>query len=236
MARFDLYRHWFRTPNGIPTVAFCREGTNDQNTLTSCLTEDEYGLKDRKVSGIALDIGGHIGGVTLALLIDNPDLRVITVEPIPENADLLEYNAQKNEVADRLTLHQGAVGKRGEVIDIHYAYRGDENALHHAFIGNSALAGGDAEHLTASYTALGMDDLTTDDVAWCKVDIEGGEYAFLADPGVSRLAFITGEWHNVVPDGSIGTPRRITELLGATHDVTFHGQMQGPGGFTAVRR
>src|SRR5256885_2059950 len=82
------------TPRGNGLSITYREGTSDWNTISSCLTHDEYGLRDLHVSGLALDIGAHVGAVTLALLADNADLRVIALEPVPDNVDLLKRNVE----------------------------------------------------------------------------------------------------------------------------------------------
>lgn len=234
--RYDITRAWFTTPNGRPVIVYVREGTNDWNTAFASLNEDEYGLRGREVRGLAVDIGGYLGTVSIALLVDNPSLRVVCVEPVPENADLIERNAQANDVADRLTLIRGAVGK-GEVT-VRYAYQGGENELHHAFVGNSTITAPTAEHKTAVYPGLSIADIAGDqDVAFLKIDCEGGEFAFLDDPDVSRLAYIVAEWHNVpFPDGTTGSQDRIRALLEPTHVVSFSGPQDGPGGFTATRR
>ena len=223
----------FRTPRGNPATMHYRTDSSDWNTLYSALNEDEYGLAGYALTGLALDIGAHIGAVTVALALDNPDLHVIAVEPVPDNARLLRENVVLNGLKDRVTVIEGAAGS-GEVT-VWYGYRGSETAEHHAFIGNSSLAydhGGENEHDEITYQGVTLSDLADGDVALLKIDNEGGEYDFLADPAVSRCERIVGEWHNV--RGHVQTD--IASLLGATHVVTFSGPVGGPGGFLAVRR
>ena len=57
----------FRTPRGRSVSLSYREDTNDYNALRSCLDEDEYRLAELTLTGTALDVGAHIGGVTVAL-------------------------------------------------------------------------------------------------------------------------------------------------------------------------
>ena len=225
----------FQTPRGQPARCRYRTDTSDWNTLYSALNEDEYQLRGVSLAGLALDIGAHIGAVTLGLAIDNPDLRVIAVEPVPDNARLLRENVALNGLDDRVMVIEGAAG-RGTVT-VWYGYRGTETAEHHAFIGNSSLAydhGGSLDHDEITYEGHTLSDLApaTVTVALLKIDNEGGEYDFLDDPAVSRCERIVGEWHNV--RGHVQTD--IASLLGATHVVTFSGPVGGPGGFTAVRR
>ena len=223
----------FRTPRGNPATMHYRTDSSDWNTLYSALNEDEYGLAGYVLTGLALDIGAHIGAVTVALALDNPDLRVIAVEPVPDNARLLRENVDANGLADRVTVIEGAAGSG--TVTVWYGYRGSETAEHHTFIGNSSLAydhGGENEHEEITYQGVTLSDLAAGDVALLKIDNEGGEYDFLADPAVARCAVILGEWHNV--RGHVQTD--IASLLGATHVVTFSGPVGGPGGFVAVRR
>lgn len=237
--RYDLERHWFTTPNGKPTIVYIREGTNDWNSANASLNEDEYGFRGRDVRGLALDIGGYLGTVGLGIAIDNPQARVICVEPVPENADLIERNAQANGMGTSFTLVRGAVGRGGEPVTISYRYQGEENELHHAFVGNANNVGAGAlPHEEVTWPALGIRDLVGDaEVSLCKIDCEGGEWAFFESPGVAQLALIVGEWHPTpFPDGTVGSQGRLRSLLEPTHAVAFTGPEAGPGGFTAVRR
>ena len=240
MARYDVLRAWFKTPNGAPCLFHLREGTNDFNTANSCLGDnDEYQLRGRRIEGLALDIGGYLGSVAIPLLIDNPNATVICVEPITENLDLIARNAKVNGVSSRLTLIPGAVGKSGDPVSIAYRFEGGENELHHAFVGNANTVQADAvPHQTVTYPALGIHDLIDDqEVAWAKVDAEGGEWGFLASGGLAQIATIVGEFHpTVLPDGAMGSQARLRALLEPTHAVTFTGPDEGPGGFTANRR
>lgn len=236
--RYDILRGWFRTPNGKSVLVYWREGTNDYNTARASLDEDEYGLRGRKVEGLCLDVGGYLGTVSLGLLIDNPKARVIVVEPVPDNADLIERNAVVNGVADRLELVRGAVGVSGSDVTVRYRYEGDEMELHHAFVGNATNVSDHVPHQEVTYRAHDIRDLVGDaEVTLCKIDCEGGEWPFLATPGLEQLREIVGEWHpTALPDRSIGSRDALGRLLGDTHVLTFTGPEAGPGGFVAVRR
>lgn len=221
----------FYTPGGHPVSMAYREGTNDWNTLNASMTEDEYKLP-AGLSGHALDVGGYLGSVGIALAIDNPAMTVTIVEPVPPNADLIEENIALNGVGDRVTLIRGAVGRGGEQVDVWYGYRGSVSAEHHAFVGNSTLAydtPGELDHDTVTYSALGFGDFRAPD--FLKIDCEGGEWAFL-DADLSGVRTIVGEAHSV--RGHKG--KDIVALLEATHDVALTGDEEGTCGFWAVRR
>ena len=196
MARYDILKAWCLTPNGRQALMYYREGTNDPNTLNASMDEDEYGLRGHRFSGLAIDIGGYLGSVAIGLLIDNPKLRVECVEPIPENIDLIRRNAKVNGVADRLTVHECAVGD-GRPVTIRYAYQGEENELHHAFVGNGNTTSGPND---MAHTAITVPTMTVADfgpASLVKIDCEGGEFGFFASGDTSKFDLILGEWHPV---------------------------------------
>jgi FkbM family methyltransferase len=209
---------------------FYRAETNDRNTLNASMTEDEYGLRGLSFSGLAIDIGGYLGSVAIGLLLDNPNLRVECVEPIPENIDLIKRNAAMNGVSDRLYVHECAVGD-GTPVTIRYAYQGGENELHHAYVGNGNTTSGAGD---MPHTAITVPSLTVADfgpASLVKIDCEGGEFAFFASGDTSKFQTILGEWHPV--DGHTGTD--LFDLL-PEHDITFTGPESGPAEFRAVLR
>lgn len=240
--RYGVLTGSFRTPGGRDAVMRFRDGTNDWNTLTACMTEDEYRLRGRSFSGHALDIGGYLGGVGIALALDNPDLHVTIVEPVPPNADLIRENIALNDLGERVTLIESAAGG-SDPVSVWYGYRGNASAEHHAFVGNSTLAydhGGELAHEEVTYdTPWTLADLLMGEpkAALVKIDCEGGEWTILDSPLVDRCEVIVGEAHSV--RGKRGDD--IVTLLAGTHDVTLSGNPQdiangGTCGFEAVRR
>jgi len=234
MARYDVSPAWFVTPRGNTALIYLREGTNDWNTAYSCLTEDEYGTRDLPLTGRFLDVGGYLGTASIAILVDNPDTHAIIVEPIPDNLELIRRNLEANDLTDRATVIEGVVGK-GETT-IHYAFEGNESDLHHAFVGNSGETGTDAgPHRTVTYTGLSYRELVgSEDVAFIKIDCEGGEWPVLHE--MAAVPLIVGEIHPVpLPDGAAGSRELLNAILGATHDITYGGPEGSPAawGFRA---
>lgn len=224
----------FRTPNGGSASMSYREDTSDWNTLNACMTEDEYGFKGRRITGTAVDIGAHLGGVSVGWAQDNPDARIIAVEAVPQNAELLRSNVDRN-VSGRVTVIENAAGG-SEPVEMRFGYRGSESAEHHAWIGNSSLAYDSEviEHDTFVYEhPVTLSALVAEygPISLLKIDCEGGEYAFLADAAVNDVALVVGEWHPV-RGKTIGD---VIALL-PNHTVTFTGPQAGPGGFEAVLR
>jgi FkbM family methyltransferase len=214
----------FRTPRGRSVTMKYREDTNDWNTLNACLTEDEYGLKDLRLSGVALDIGAYIGGVTIGLVLDNPDLHVVAVEAVPPNVVLLRENLVRAGAADRVTVVEGAAGD-GQPVMLNWGYSGNVAADHHSFIGNAVMPEAD---LRASHSAM-VDTISLASLvaeygpfSFAKVDCEGCEYPFLSGSGLEGVDLIRGEEHY----GPLDLPG---------YDVTYT-QDNAPRGFEAVRR
>lgn len=235
IATYELVEAPFRTPHGRPVSMAYRHGTNDYNTLFASLDMDEYKLPSG-LTGTALDIGGYLGSVGIALALDNRDLRVVIVEPVPPNAELIRRNIALNELSDRVSLIEGAVGRGGESVDVWYGYTGSESLEHHAFVGNSTLAYETMvlEHDTVTYEAIGLADLIAEYglPEFVKIDTEGAEWEFLDTRSVALVKTIVGEWHPVRGHAQ----GDMLALLDATHVVTFDGPQAGPGGFRAVRR
>lgn len=223
----------FRTPRGQPADMLYREGTNDWNTLNACMTEDEYSVRGRHFSGTALDVGAYLGGVAISLALDNPELRVVAIEPVPSNADLTRQNVTRNGLDGRVTVIEGAVGNL-DPITVDYGYRGSESADHHAFVGNSSFGFDNGiEHESVTFPPTTLSSLIAEHghVGLIKIDCEGGEYAFLSDPAVASVDLILGEWHPV--QGK--TIADVMALL-PDHTLTFTGPQGGPGGFEAVAK
>lgn len=233
MITYDVAEAVFTTPQGRSVLFRYRLGTNDWNTLASCLNEDEYGLRTEHPR-TAVDVGGYLGGVAIGIAVDNPEASVLVIEPVPDNVELIRWAIDTNKVADRVTVVQGAVGDGSEV-ETRYRYTGTEAAEHHAFVGNSSLAydsAGFLAHEKITHRSLTIADVVdlVGEPDLVKIDAEGAEWAFLAT-GAALLPYIIGEWHPIRGHEQAD----LTALL-PQHEVTFSGPTSGPGGFRAVRK
>ena len=245
MIVFDEARLPYVSPKGARLRFTIRLATSDHNTVFSAANENEYGLRERNFSGVAFDIGAHIGAVAVPLAVDNPELSVVAVEPVPDNARLLWMNARDNGVGERVHIVKGAAGPPGvSTTRLHSMFRGSETALHHAFIGATEVGNSEIADAWRLGTDHDIEDVPAFDLtalvemygipSFIKIDCEGAEYGILTDPVVETVPLIIGEWHPV-PYGGRKTSRRedLADLL-PRHSVTFSGPEEGPGGFVAV--
>jgi FkbM family methyltransferase len=230
-----------------------RPSTVDYDVCYSSIVEDEYHLRQwNEITGWAIDIGAHVGAVTVALAAQHPTLRVLAVEIVPENVAMLHDNLERNGVADRVTIVTDAAGGPDEVSRTCFVHHrshpvaAPEYVEKHRYIGNSfwsAVYGGafDSDAVDIPVVSLGqlLERHGIDEVAFMKIDAEGAEWAFLRDPAISRVKYIIGEYHwDYAPQGDAAkkvegakpykrkatAQQELQALLGATHmlDVADH--------------
>lgn len=214
-----------------------RAWTSDWNTINACGPADEYGSKAMDFAGkLVFDVGTHIGGFGIPAAVRGA--RVICMEPVPENVVLIRKNALRNGVADRVVVYQAAAGQSGAML-ARWGYAGNENAEHHAFIGNTYHVRDTdpptdvtfEEQMVPSYSLEEM--ITSEGVPdIIKIDCEGGEWDWMAEEAVRLCPFIVGEWHPVRGKKLY----EFLDLLTPTHVVEITGPTEGPGGFTATLR
>jgi FkbM family methyltransferase len=216
-----MSEHTLVTPAGRPYRMQCREGTTDLLTAqSSARPNNEYDLP-QDLTGWAMDIGAHIGAVTVPLLLDNPGLRVVAVEALPENAAALRYNLELNGVESRSIVVWAAASDRTDEVRISYSLNSppddDAMASAHRFIGSGYAPEGAPSVMVRGARLRGLMLLRgthqDEPIDWMKIDCEGCEYPFLEGGGdhLRMVRFITGEVH-------FGA-ERLRSILEPTHDV-----------------
>ena len=235
-----LIEHKFSTPNGNAASFLCRSDTVDHIAVDALVNHDEYGFKGRHFTGWALDVGSHVGSAAVLLALDNPDLQVVAIEAVPENAELVVMNVAKNGVSDRVHVVPEAASKHDKTEYITYDYTNPipgtaaEYVRDNRFIGGlwrqHADHGGKKVKVKAVSLKRILADFGIDEIAILKIDCEGCEWAFLSNPAANaHVVEIVGEWHDLQPPA-------IKSLLEATHDVSIVKDDGGIGLFRAVRR
>lgn len=210
-----------RTPRGHVATFEVRPDTTDAMTAEACCAQDEYGLADRTWTGTALDIGAHIGGVTVMLGLDNPELRIVAVEALPENVAVLRTNVARNGLDGRVTVYEAGAGQAR----IAYGASDTDFARCHRFIGN-----GDWQ---AGGTVLAVTPLTLSTLvvrhgpfSLAKIDCEGCEWSFLDDPGTAAVAEWRGEYHPRNGHGPVDLRRLLRRHAVTCDDALPFGPFQ----------
>lgn len=229
-----------RSPRGRPALLTVRDDTNDLATVGSVFADvvgsplvDEYDLAALTVSGMFLDVGAHIGAVTVAVLLDNPDAQAMCLEPLPENVELIGRNLAQNLLPAEVI--QGAVAP-GRFTNIAYDFEGPEALRTHRYVGNLAgimrgpKGSPSARYVTVkAYGLARLVKMAGGEFDAVKTDCEGGEWALLDSPAVRHCRVIFGEYHH-------RDPQALHQLLDRTHNLAVSPTGAAFGTFRAVRR
>jgi FkbM family methyltransferase len=157
---------------------------------------DAYDFRDIELApgDTVVDIGAHIGVVSIYLAKRYPDVRILAYEAIPRVFELLSANLRRNRVHN-VTAFNLAVTGDGRDLEL-------ESHLNSNTGGSSAYAsaGRLPGHDRVTVASVTLDQiLEQHGIERCpllKIDIEGGEYDVLYNAKLlSRVANIRGEFH-----------------------------------------
>ena len=227
----------YTTPNGRSLELTIRGDTNDGAMASAILASDEYRLRGRQFSGWALDIGSHIGSVGIALAVDNPNLSVICIEPVPENCEVIRSSIAANHLDDRVFVEEAGFGSLGAAttpciynftdVDFH-----DKSGVHDSrYVGNVWRENDHPVGTRIDAPVVTIPGLAekygVTEFRFAKIDCEGCEVNAFSS-GAELVCEIIGEFHdNLLP--------QLTALLRPTHQVEVLEDRGGIGLFRAVR-
>ena len=151
-----------------------------------------------------VDLGGNVGYSCLFWCEEYPNASILTFEPHPTHCRLLEWHLDKNGYAERVKVVAAAAGVRAGVANL--TDEDDGSA-----IVQDKLAGSITVQVVDIFQAV--PDAPIDVL---KMDIEGSEYAILADPRFETLAARTKrllvEWHARGEQGEAFCRDRLARL------------------------
>lgn len=151
-----------------------------------------------------VDLGGNVGYSCLFWCEKYPNASVLTFEPHPAHCRLLQWHLDKNGYANRVKLVASAAGVRAEIAN----FTDDDDG---SAIVQDGLAGSMRVQVADVFQAVSD---TPIDIL--KMDIEGSEYAILADPRFEALAARTEcvllEWHARDEQGEAFCRDRLASL------------------------
>lgn len=143
---------------------------------------------------VVIDAGAHVGIVSIYLALKCPRLRIIALEPIPVNYELLCRNIVANNVENRVTAQQTALTSDGRSIIL----RGEG---HKNSGGYSEFGNGDSFRVPSVTLADIFVEHNIETCKLLKLDVEGSEYEIiLSDPEIlKRVQYLRGELHKPPP-------------------------------------
>lgn len=159
-----------------------RHGTPDIGVLGEILIQRVYDLPAEARERLlaigrprVLDLGGHVGLAGIAFLQQLPDATLLSFEPDPANADVLDRVIDANPPATRWELRRAGAGSRGRT------------ERFTAGLSSGSRLSTDAKDATQTVTIVDvMSDLQAADLL--KMDIEGGEWEIVGDPRFADAA------------------------------------------------
>jgi FkbM family methyltransferase len=180
-------------PSGFPQMTVCiRMNGADYVPVEEILLGNTYPGIDGEICTI-LDLGGNIGMASLLFSTRYPAAQICTVEPIPQNLEILNNNMSLNRV--RTVVVPAAVAAQ----DGRTTFRLSSDPQQHAMLKEGAAvqpSQGVVEVETISVPSL-MARMGWQTIDMLKIDIEGGECEVLGGrpEWLNRVRTIVGEGH-----------------------------------------
>lgn len=243
---YDLLKAEFINPKLHKRTFYYRADTNDENTIRSAFCEDEYKILKLgfEANDIVVDLGAHIGSVTLLLTTNRPDLKIFSYEPIKDNFELLEKNVREARYQGEINIFNEAVWFYDDDTVKMYFGNNSESGKIHKFIGSQFMVHDFYDKrlfrkANATSLSKAFEDNRITKCKFMKIDVEGAEYGiFKAAPKevLEMIERIHGEYHNIDPD-RIKYPRRslLEQTKGVFKDVTGQPEKGPVGPFVFVR-
>jgi FkbM family methyltransferase len=207
------------------TDLIVRDGTDDEDVIREIWIEDVYRIRslpwrewrrgrDSAEGRTVIDLGACTGTFS-AMCLAYGAREVISVEPNPQNVEMIARNLKLAEGRGAWTVYHAAVG----------AAAGKTNVIGEGATGHT-LTDEDGTIPTMRLDAL--IDRAQYPIGLVKCDVEGAEYpTFLAcsHDGLRKVERIVMEWHGPIECPWLHTPRIgfLVEHLQYTHSVSLIG-------------
>ena len=159
---------------------------------------------------VIVDLGANVGFFTCKIAQQRKEARIIAVEAMAENCEILRRNIQRNSFKNITVVNSAIAGSIGSIdIPFYYTPTGEcrvtsatpaDTDIHNAKIPTTTVEEIFSKHSIDRCNLL-------------KIDIEGHEYATIystPDAVLSRIDQIAMEWHN---EPARGNPAELSAFL-----------------------
>jgi FkbM family methyltransferase len=214
---------------GEDLVLSDREGSIALEIIIKELRADHYNLEKRSFDAgdVVVDIGAHVGSVSIYIAKRWPDITVYAYEPHPTNFDHLQQNIQKNDVHNIVAFRRAVTADRRDVV---------LTARHNNSGWSTAFSKPDQEDFIGEELCSSVrledifDEHHIETCRFMKMDCEGAEHEVLRSfPYFDRVSFLAGEFHDnahlkAMGHGAEALLAFCTQKLGAGNlAITFDG-------------
>jgi FkbM family methyltransferase len=171
---------------------------------------------------VAVDVGAHIGGVSVILATLHPDLRIISYEPSSSNFAMLCANIQRNAITNVTPVQQAVMGARGQMT-LTWSERDTAGAAVGLLDAPRRAREADGWR-SETVQCVTLDDVMLahgiDRCAWLKLDCEGAEWEIAAKTGVlERIDHISMELHIPASRRPAGVEHGVREFAALVNRV-----------------
>jgi FkbM family methyltransferase len=120
-------------------------------------------MKDLPSGSVFIDVGANLGFISVSLAAQRPDLRIISIEPVPHNVEALRYNLAANSIKNVEVVHAAVSDSPGVVT---MTSEGPWSSV--------------SESGTVNVPCIMLDQFASEVVTGIKIDVEGYEPNVLA--------------------------------------------------------
>ena len=185
---------------------------------------DEYlwPIPNKKLDGVIIDLGAHVGYFTLYSAFRYPYCKIFSFEPFPRNFQVLENNIRQNALAHCTAFQCAVCGRSGEAV---FGFETSvENPTEPHIVDNLTPDG--RNFFTVPCLSLNdvIEKHSLEKIALLKIDIEGSEYDVLynlSDLNYKKIQRIGMETEDINEEKNTRRLRRFLEGKGyETVEVT----------------
>lgn len=184
--------------NGIALKIYDHQSSITSDIVAKELTLNSYNIENIpfESNDVILDIGGHVGMVSIYLAKKYPFVQIFTFEPSYDNYCNLQENITINNISNIIAYNQ-AVTKDGRNAGMTVAHSNTGGGgLSELPLPETRLP--DYSYYTVASTILD-NFMDTNNISKCKllkIDCEGGEYEILLNSNkLNCIDYLSGEFH-----------------------------------------